>query len=189
TPREAQDLWPLMDIGDVVGAAFLPTDGQANPADITQSLAKGARSAGVRIIEDCGVTAIHVHRGRVTGVTTDQGEIRTEVVVNCAGQWAREVGALAGVTIPLQSVQHQYMVTEPIDGVARDLPTLRDPDRLIYFKEEVGGLVMGGYEPNPIPWAEGGIPEGFHFSLLESDWDHFEQLMAQALARVPALES
>ena len=189
TPREAQELWPLMDIGDVVGAAFLPTDGQANPADITQSLAKGARSAGVRIIEDCGVTAIHVHRGRVAGVTTDQGEIRTEVVVNCAGQWAREVGALAGVTIPLQSVQHQYMVTEPIDGVARDLPTLRDPDRLIYFKEEVGGLVMGGYEPNPIPWAEGGIPEGFHFSLLESDWDHFEQLMAQALARVPALES
>ena len=189
TPKEAQDLWPLMDIGDLVGAAFLPTDGQANPADIAQSLAKGARAAGVQIVEDCAVTAIRQRDGHVTGVATDRGEIATEAVVNCAGQWAREVGALAGVSVPLQPVQHQYMVTEPIAGVARDLPTLRDPDRLIYFKEEVGGLVMGGYERNPIPWALGGIPEGFHFALLESDWDHFEQLMEQALVRVPALES
>jgi 4-methylaminobutanoate oxidase (formaldehyde-forming) len=111
------------------------------------------------------------------------------VVVDCAGQWAREVAALAGVNVPLVSVQHQYIVTEAIEGVARNLPTLRDPDRLIYFKEEVGGLVMGGYEPNPIPWAENGIPEGFHFTLLDNDWDHFEPLMEQALARVPALET
>jgi 4-methylaminobutanoate oxidase (formaldehyde-forming) len=186
---EAKRLWPIMDESDVVGAAFLPTDGQANPADIAQALARGARQAGVRIVEDCPVTGILIERGRAVGVVTGAGTIRCETVVNCAGQWAKAVGRLAGVAVPLQSVQHQYLVTEPIPGVPRDLPTLRDPDRLIYFKEEVGGLVMGGYEPNPIAWAEGGIPEGFHFALLDADWDHFEPLMAQALARVPALQS
>ncbi len=189
TPKEALDLWPIMDISDLVGAAFLPTDGQANPADIAQALAKGARAAGVAIIEDCAVTAITTKQGRATGVVTAEGAIDCEAVVNCAGQWAREIGLLAGVSVPLQSVQHQYLVTEPIAGVPRDLPTLRDPDRLIYFKEEVGGLVMGGYEPNPIPWALTGIPEGFHFALLDSDQDHFEPLMTEALARVPALET
>src|SRR5215831_1884295 len=189
SPKEALDLWPIMDISDLVGAAFLPTDGQANPADIAQALAKGARAAGATIVEDCKVTGIHVAKGIATGVNTALGNIRADVVVNCGGQWAREIGSLAGVSVPLQSMQHQYIVTEPIAGVPRNLPTLRDPDRLIYFKEEVGGLVMGGYEPNPIPWTEAGIPEGFHFALLESNQDHFEPLMAQALARVPALES
>ncbi len=188
SPAEARELWPLMDISDLHGAAFLPTDGQASPADITQALAKGARQQGALIIEDCAVTGVLVENGRATGVTTERGEIAAEVVVNCAGQWARELGRLAGVNVPLVSVQHQYMVSEPIEGVARDLPTLRDPDRLTYFKEEVGGLVMGGYEPNPKPWAVEGIPPGFNFSLLDPDFDHFEQLMAQALIRVPALE-
>src|SRR5689334_1468209 len=185
TPAEAKKLWPIMDISDLVGAAFLPTDGQANPADIAQALAKGAKAGGAQFIEDCPVTSVEIRNGEVAGVTTPQGPIFCNILVNCAGQWAREVGNLAGVSVPLQSVQHQYLVTEPIDGVPRNLPTLRDPDRLIYFKEEVGGLVMGGYEPNPIPWAEAGIPEGFHFALLESNQDHFEPLMAQALARVP----
>jgi 4-methylaminobutanoate oxidase (formaldehyde-forming) len=189
TPAEAKDLWPLMDVADVVGAAFLPSDGQANPSDITQALAKGARQCGARIVEDCPVSAIHICDGHVTGVATPSGDIACEVVVNCAGQWAAEVGALAGVAIPVTSVQHQYLITEPMDGVPRDLPTLRDPDRLTYFKEEVGGLVMGGYETNPVPWAVDGIPKGFHFTLLESDWDHFEPLMAAALVRVPALEA
>jgi sarcosine dehydrogenase len=189
SPQEALALWPIMDIADVVGAAFLPTDGQANPADIAQALAKGARGGGAQIVEDCRVTAIGVKNGQVTGVATPRGAIRCDIVVNCAGQWAREIGRLAGVSVPLQSVQHQYLVTEAIAGVPRNLPTLRDPDRLIYFKEEVGGLVMGGYEPNPIPWAVDGIPEGFHFALLDSNSDHFEPLMAQALARVPALET
>ncbi len=187
TPAEARDLWPLMEAGDLVGAAFLPTDGQANPSDLTQALAKGARSGGVTIIEDCPVTGISSLNGRVTVVRTTLGDIRCETVVNCGGQWAREIGRLAGVNVPLVSVKHQYMVTEPIAGVAGDLPTLRDPDRLTYFKEEVGGLVMGGYEPDPLPWAVDGIPEGFHFTLLDDDWEHFEQLMDQALARVPAL--
>jgi 4-methylaminobutanoate oxidase (formaldehyde-forming) len=189
TPKEAKALWPLMDTGDLVGAAFLPTDGQANPSDITLSLAKGARMAGARIVEEVEVTGITLADGRISGLVTTSGDIICEKVVNCAGQWAGEVGGLAGVTVPLQSVQHQYMVTEAIEGVASDLPTLRDPDRLIYFKEDVGGLVMGGYEPNPLAWAEEGFPENFAFSLLDSDWDHFEQLMMQALVRVPALET
>ena len=191
TPKEAQDLWPLMDVSDLVGAAFLPTDGQANPSDITQSLAKGARMRGVKIFEQSPVTGIAVENGRVTSVSTEQGNIKCEKVVNCGGQWARELGRMAGVNVPLQSVEHQYMVTEPLipDAVPGDLPTLRDPDRLIYFKEDVGGLVMGGYEPNPIAWARQGIPEKFYFSLLDENWDHFEQLMDQALIRVPALET
>ncbi len=186
---EAKALWPIMDSSDVVGAAFLPTDGQANPSDIAQALAKGARMHGVKIVEDCPVTGIQLHNGRVSGVVTSQGAIRTQIVVNCAGQWARQIGRFAGVNVPLVSVQHQYIVTEAIAGVPKNLPTLRDPDRLIYFKEEVGGLVMGGYEPDPIPWAEQGIPEGFEFQLLGENWDHFEQHMTQALARVPALEN
>ena len=189
TPNEAQDLWPIMDVGDVVGAAFLPTDGQANPADIAQALAKGARMGGVQIIEDCRVTAIKQNNRRVSGVVTEQGNIQAEVVVNCAGQWARAVGQLAGVNVPLVSVQHQYIVTEPIPGVMKNLPTLRDPDRLTYYKEEVGGLVMGGYEPNPIPWAEQSIPDGFEFQLLNDNWDHFEPIMELAIGRVPALQT
>ena len=189
TPSEAKNLWPLMDVSDLVGAAFLPTDGQANPSDIAQALAKGARQRGVQIIENCAVTAIHQKDGRATGVATALGDIACDAVINCGGQWAKAIGRMAGVSVPLQSIEHQYMLTEPIDGATRDLPTLRDPDRLIYFKEEVGGLVMGGYEPDPIPWAQGGIPEGFHFTLLDSNWDHFEQLMEQALARVPALQT
>jgi 4-methylaminobutanoate oxidase (formaldehyde-forming) len=193
TPQEAQKLWPVMDISDVVGAAFLPTDGQANPADIAQSLAKGARQNGVKIFEETVVTGVVVEKGRAVGVVTDKGTIRCEVVINCGGQWAREIGQLAGVNVPLTSVQHQYVVTEPMAGVPKNLPTLRDPDRLIYFKEEVGGLVMGGYEHNPIPWqpngARGALPANFAFQLLENNWDHFEPLMEQAMARVPALQN
>src|SRR4051812_35280873 len=189
-PQEALKLWPLMDIADLVGAAFLPTDGQANPADIAQSLAKGARKRGVTIVEETAVTGIIVEKGRAAGIRTDQGELRCEVVVNCGGQWARQIGGLAGVSVPLQSVQHQYIVTEAL-GAPKNLPTLRDPDRLIYFKEEVGGLVMGGYEHNPMPWLPtgetGDLPENFAFQLLENDLEHFEPLMEQALARVPAL--
>ena len=186
SPKEARDLWPLMDISDVLGAAYLPTDGQANPTDITLSLAKGARQKGVRIIEDVAVTDLVLKNGRTHGVITEQGFIACETIVICAGQWSKEIGRKAGIAIPLQSVEHQYLITEPC-GAPRNLPTLRDPDRLIYYKEEVGGLVMGGYEPNPIPWALDGIPQGFHFTLLESRFDHFEKIMEQALIRTPVL--
>ena len=188
TPKEALELWPLMDISDLVGAAFMPTDGQANPSDITQALAKGARMAGASIFEDTKVTDIEIEDGRIRAVITDAGRIECEKVICCAGQWTRAFAKRFGVNVPLVSMEHQYMVTEAIKGMPSDLPTLRDPDRLTYFKEEVGGLVMGGYEPNPIPWATDGIPEGFHYTLLDSKFDHFEQLMEQALGRVPALE-
>ncbi len=189
TPHEAQDLWPLMEIGDVIGAAFLPTDGQVNPADITQSLAKGARMHGAQILEETAVLGIEVASDRVVAVVTAKGRIACEVVVNCAGQWAREVGRLAGVNVPLVSVQHQYLITDTIPGIKRGLPTLRDPDRLTYYKEEVGGLVMGGYESNPRPWAVDKFPDNFNFQLLQPDWDHFQPILDLALPRVPALAS
>jgi sarcosine dehydrogenase len=189
TPREAQELWPLMQVDDVVGAAFLPTDGQASPSDITMSLAKGARQAGVTIKEGVDITGIEVEGGVVRAVVTDKGRIACEKLVICAGQWSRQVGALAGVNIPLVSMQHQYLITEKIDGVTSGLPTLRDPDRLTYWKEEVGGLVMGGYEPNPKPWAETKLGEPFEFQLLENDLEHFEPLLELAAGRVPAMES
>ncbi|MDH5354992.1 MAG: FAD-dependent oxidoreductase [Gammaproteobacteria bacterium] len=189
TPGEAKEVWPLMDISDLVGAALLPTDGQANPADITQSLAKGARMNGAQIFEEVSVIGFDLDKGRVSAVQTTSGTIICEKVVNCGGQWAPEIGGLCGVSVPLKSMQHQYLVTEAIDGIDSGLPTLRDPDRLTYFKEEVGGLVMGGYEANPMPWDVEKIPEGFVFSLLDENWDHFAQLMDQAMIRVPALET
>jgi sarcosine dehydrogenase len=184
---EAKRLWPLMDVGDVVGAAFLPTDGQANPSDITQALAKGARLAGAWLVEGVGVTEIIVEDGAVRGVVTNQGAVSCEKLVLCGGLWTQRLAARIGVTVPLAPVHHQYIVTERIEGVTADLPTLRDPDRLTYYKEEVGGLVMGGYEPNPIPWRERYVSDDFSFRLLDDDWDHFEPLMSLALGRVPAL--
>ncbi|MGB2932867.1 MAG: FAD-dependent oxidoreductase [Methyloceanibacter sp.] len=187
--KEAQDLWPLMQVDDVVGAAFLPTDGQVSPSDVTMSLAKGARNAGVKIKEGVKVTGVEVEDGRLRAVMTDEGRIGCDKLVICAGQWSRELGRMAGVNIPLVSVQHQYLITEKIEGVTSNLPTLRDPDRLTYWKEEVGGLVMGGYEPNPVPWAIEGLPEGFEFQLLEDDLDHFEPLLELAVGRVPAMQN
>jgi 4-methylaminobutanoate oxidase (formaldehyde-forming) len=189
SPSEAKELWPLMTTDDLIGAAFLPTDGQASPSDITQALARGARNAGVTICEDTNVVSIDVDNGVIRGVVTSQGRIDCEVVVCCAGQWTRELAATVGVNVPLVSVEHQYMITTQIDGVTRNLPTLRDPDRLTYYKEEVGGLVMGGYEANPIPWATKGIPKTFNFQLLDPNFDHFSQLMELAIGRVPALET
>ena len=185
--KEAQALWPLMNVDDVVGAAFLPTDGQANPSDITQALAKGARLAGAKLIEGVAVTDFVIENERVRGVVTNRGPVACEKLVLCAGLWTQPLAARAGVAVPLSAVHHQYIVTEKIDGVTSNLPTLRDPDRLTYYKEEVGGLVMGGYEPNPVPWSSGVVPEDFAFRLLEDDWDHFEPIMNLALGRVPAL--
>jgi sarcosine dehydrogenase len=188
SPTEAKDLWPLMEIDDLVGAAFLPTDGQASPTDVTMALAIGARRAGVTICEDTNVELIDVVDGVVRGVVTDRGRIDCERVVLCAGQWTRTLAATIGVSVPLVPVQHQYVITAPFDPeVPRTLPTLRDPDRLTYYKEEVGGLVMGGYEPNPLPWAIDGIPRDFNFQLLDGDVDHFAPTMELAMGRVPAL--
>lgn len=187
SPKEAQDLWPVMAIDDLVGAVWLPGDGKANPTDLTQSLAKGARSRGARIFERVRVTGIATAKGAVTGVETERGPIAAEIVVNCAGQWARKVGKMCGVAVPLHSAEHMYIVTGRIEGVHPDLPVMRDPDGYIYFKEEVGGLVMGGFEPEAKPWGMAGIPDDFEFALLPDDWDQFEILMQSALQRVPQL--
>jgi sarcosine dehydrogenase len=189
TPAEVKAMWPLMEVSDLVGASWLPTDGQASPSDITQSLAKGARMHGAKLFEDVRVTGFEMKDGRIAKVKTTQGDIACEKVVNCAGQWARQVGAMAGINVPLQPVKHQYIITEKIAGLAADAPTIRDPDRGTYFKEEVGGLVMGGYEPNPQPWTTGDVPDEWQFRLFDDDYDHFEQHMTQAIARVPALET
>lgn len=187
SPKEAQDLWPLMTIDDLVGAAFLPTDGQASPSDITQALAKGARMAGAKVAEGVSVEDFVIENGRVRGIVTDKGTVRAEKVVLCGGLWTRLLAAKAGVNVPLYPIRHQYIISDTIPGVTPSLPTLRDPDRLTYWKEEVGGLVMGGYEPNPIPWTGQSAPEDFAFRLLDDDFDHFEPIMELALGRVPAL--
>lgn len=189
SPAEVKAMWPLMDVSDLVGASWLPTDGQASPSDITQSLAKGARMNGARIFEGVRVTGFEMKDGRILKVNTNQGDIACDKVVNCAGQWARQVGAMAGINVPLQPVKHQYIITEKLPGLATDAPTIRDPDRRTYFKEEVGGLVMGGYEPNPQAWTTRDVPDEWEFRLFDDDFDHFEQHMSQAIARVPALET
>ncbi|MFC6445750.1 GcvT family protein [Shinella zoogloeoides] len=188
TPQEVKAMWPLMEVDDLVGASWLPTDGQASPSDITQSLARGARMHGAKIVENVRVIGFDMENGRIRRVRTTMGDIACEKVVNCAGQWARQVGAMAGINVPLQPVKHQYIVTEKVPGLATDAPTIRDPDRRTYFKEEVGGLVMGGYEPNPQPWTTGDVPDDWAYRLFDDDFDHFEQHMVQAIARVPALE-
>lgn len=189
SPEEVKRMWPLMRVDDLVGASWLPTDGQASPSDITQSLAKGARMHGAKIVENVRVTGFEMKDGRILKVKTTQGDIACEKVVNCAGQWARQVGDMAGINVPLQAVKHQYIITEKIEGLSTDAPTIRDPDRRTYFKEEVGGLVMGGYEPNPQPWLTGDLPNDWAFRLFDDDFDHFEQHMMQAMERVPALEN
>ncbi|KQU64211.1 FAD-dependent oxidoreductase [Aminobacter sp. DSM 101952] len=187
SPDEVKRMWPLMDTSDLVGASWLPTDGQASPSDITQSLAKGARMHGAKLFENVQVAGFEMKDGRIVKVRTDQGDISCDKVVNCAGQWARQVGAMAGINVPLQPVKHQYIITEKLPGLATDAPTLRDPDRRTYFKEEVGGLVMGGYEPNPQGWTTGDVPNDWEFRLFDDDYNHFEQHMVQAIERVPGL--
>lgn len=189
TPDEAGELWPPMRTDDLLGAIHLPGDGKVNPADLTQSLAKGARQGGVRVAEGVRALGVDVAEGRVTGVRTDAGDIECEVVVNCAGQWAKALGDQVGVPVPLHSAEHFYVVTEAVPGVHPDLPIMRDPDGWTYFKEEVGGLVVGGFEPEAKPWvAPDQIPHPFEFALLEEDWEHFSILMDSALQRIPALE-
>ena len=188
-PKEAQELYPIMNADDVVGAVYLPKDGKTNPTDITQALAKGARMGGASIFENTKVTAIHSKDGRVSGVSTDQGDIVAEYVVNCAGMWAREVGKLCGVNVPLHAAEHFYIVTEPMEMLSPDLPTLRDPGGFNYYKEDAGKLLVGTFEPEAKPWGMDGIPEDFAFGQLPEDWEHFEPVLEKAVHRIPALET
>ena len=193
TPAEAGKIYPLLRTDDLSGAVWIPGDGKANPTDLTQSLAKGARMRGARIFEDTKVIGVIVEDGAIAGVrwrnAEDEGELRCESLVNCAGQWARAFGEMAGVAVPLFAAEHFYIVTKPIAGVRPDLPVMRDPDGFIYYKEEVGGLVMGGFEPVAKPWNVPVIPDKFEFQLLPEDWDQFEILMTNAIHRTPCLET
>jgi 4-methylaminobutanoate oxidase (formaldehyde-forming) len=186
---EAGNLWPPMRTDDLAGAVWIPGDGRTNPIDTTLALARGARQGGATIVENVIVTGIQRKDGAARGVRTDRGDVAADVVVNCAGMWGREVGRMAGVNVPLHAAEHFYIVTEPMAGVTRDLPVLRDTDGYIYVREEVGGLLMGGFEPAAKPWGMDGIPPEFKFSLLPEDWEHFRVLMEQACVRIPALET
>ncbi len=193
SPAEAARIAPILRTDDLEGAVWIPDDGKANPTDLTQSLAKGARMRGAKIFEGVKVTAVRTERGRVTALAwksaDDEGEITCESLVNCAGQWAREFGRLAGVNVPLYSAEHFYIVTKAIPGVTPALPVIRDPDGFIYYKEEVGGLVMGGFEPVAKPWNPPRIPDNFEFQLFPEDWDQFQILMENAIHRTPCLET
>jgi 4-methylaminobutanoate oxidase (formaldehyde-forming) len=173
----------------VLAAAYLPYDGYLDPSQLTFALADGARLRGAVIETRTRVEAIELRDGRVAGVVTDRGRIECDVVVNCAGMYAPEIGRMVGVSIPIIPFGHQYVLTEPADPALQQLPTLRDPDNLVYFRTEVGGLVMGGYERQPAAWALDGIPAGFEAQLLAEDWDRMEELMTNAIGRVPAFET
>jgi glycine cleavage system T protein len=185
--EEAKNLFPPMSTEGVLGAAYLPTDGYIDPSQLTFALAEGARKRGAEISTNTRVTAIEVSGGRVRGVETDKGRIATEVVVNAGGMFAGEIGRMVGVTVPIVPMAHEYLVTRP-SGLPVDLPTMRDPSLLVYFRGESGGLVMGGYERSPEPWGLDGIPADFNGKLLEEDWERFDELLQNAVVRVPELE-
>jgi 4-methylaminobutanoate oxidase (formaldehyde-forming) len=188
-PREVKERYPLLNERDVVGGVHLGKDGQGDPANIALALAKGARQKGAKIFEQIKVTGILTQNGRAAGVVTPEGEIRAEHVVNCAGLWGREVGRMAGVSVPLQACEHFYIVTEPIEGLPRGLPTLRVPDEQTYYKEDAGKLLIGCFELEAKPWALDGIPEDFAFDQLPPDIDHFQPILEQAMGRLPILET
>jgi glycine cleavage system aminomethyltransferase T/glycine/D-amino acid oxidase-like deaminating enzyme len=201
--EEAKELFPLMSTEGVLGAAWLPTDGYIDPSQLTYALADGARRGGCRIFTNTRVTGIEVKDGRVRGVRTERGDIAAEVVVDAGGMFAAEIARMAGVRVPLLPMSHQYLVTQPLDAVReargsgearRSLPTLRDPDWLVYYREDGDGLVMGGYErqsqPAFVPNGTGdfeAIPPDFNGRLLEEEWDRFEEITRNSERRVPAM--
>jgi glycine cleavage system T protein len=185
--EESQRMFPPMSTDRVLGAAYLPTDGYIDPSQLTFALVEGARRRGAEINEDTRVTAIETERGHVRRVVTDKGVIDTELVVNAGGMFAAEIGRLVGVNVPLIPMAHEYLITTP-SGLPRDMPTMRDPSLLVYYRPESGGLIMGGYERDPAPWGMDGIPPDFNGKLLEPDWDRFEPLMTNAIVRTPILK-
>jgi 4-methylaminobutanoate oxidase (formaldehyde-forming) len=187
SPAEIGERWPLLYVEDLVGGIFLPADGQTNPIDTTQALAKGARSRGAKFFENTPVTGIRIEHGRATGVMTAQGDIRADTVVLCAGMWSHQLAATCGVTVPLHAAEHFYIVTEPIPNLPPGLPVLRVQDECAYYKEDAGKLLLGCFEPVAKPWGMNGIPESFCFDTLPEDIGHFEPILNAAVRRVPVL--
>jgi glycine cleavage system aminomethyltransferase T/glycine/D-amino acid oxidase-like deaminating enzyme len=185
SPEEIAKLWPLARVDDVLGGFYVADDGRANPVDVTMALGKGARQAGARIFESTPVTEVLIANAAVTGVRTPYGDIECDVVVNCAGMWARQLGEAAGVTIPLQAAEHYYLITEPFDGMHGDLPVLEDPSSYGYFREEGAGLMIGLFEAVCAPWKVDGVPANFSFGELRPDWERMSPYLEKAMARIP----
>jgi glycine cleavage system aminomethyltransferase T/glycine/D-amino acid oxidase-like deaminating enzyme len=184
-PDEIAKMWPLARVDDVLGGFYVAEDGRANPVDVTMALAKGAKTQGARILENVPATGLIKKGNAVAGVRTAYGDIEAEVVVNCAGMWARQIGEQAGVNIPLQAAEHYYLITEPFDGMHGDLPVLEDPSSYGYFREEGAGLMIGLFEAVCAPWKVGGVPENFSFGELPPDWERMAPYLEKAMARVP----
>src|SRR5262249_24552080 len=182
---EVQQLFPLARVDDIEAGFYVKEDGRVNPVDVTMALAKGARQRGVRILEGVPATGVLQSRGRVSGVGTGLQDIRTEFVVNCRGRWARQFGALAGVTIANQAAEHYYLITEPIRDLPPNMPVLEDPGAYGYYREEGGGLMVGLFEPVCAPWRGGGSPWGFSFGGLPPDWERVTPFLERAMSRVP----
>lgn len=186
---EVAALWPQIDASKVITGFYTANEGRADPYNVAMSLAKGARLGGAQILEGVGVLGITQEDDRVTGVVTDGGVIEADYVVNCAGMWARQVGAMAGVSVPLQAIEHAYLITEPIEGVSADLPIFEDPDRFAYYREETGGLMVGLFEPVAAPWSLDRIPDDFSFGEIPSDWDRLAPFLEYAMEILPGLEN
>jgi len=185
SPKEIKDLFPLARVDDLLAGFYVKEDGRVNPVDATMSLARGARNFGVAIIEKVAVTGLIKKNGAVTGVKTAHGEIAAEKVVNCAGMWARQLGAVDNITIPNQAAEHYYLITEELDGIPRNMPVLEDPSCHGYYREEVGGLMIGLFEPVCAPWKIGRIPDSFTFGEIEPDWNRMGPFLEKAMSRVP----
>jgi len=191
SPAEVKKMWPLFYTDDILAGFYTAEDGRTNPIDTTMALAKGARMGGAQILEETRVTGIKKEKGQVTGVITDRGIIEAEYVVNCGGIWARELGAMAGVNVALHAAEHYYLITEPIEGLHRDMPIVEDPDLFAYYRDEMGGLMIGLFEPVAKPWGMakpgglGGIPEDFSFGEIVPDWDRMMPHLELAMKRVP----
>ncbi len=179
--------WPEAKTDDVLAAFYIADEGRVNPADLTQAYARGARMRGARIVEGVTVTGINQAKGRVTGVETDKGPIRSDVVVNAAGLWGREVGAMAGVSVPLQASEHYYLITDTVPWAHPDLPIVEDPDRYGYYREEGGGILVGLFEPVAGPWSLDGVPRDIAFASLPPDWDRVGPYLETAMDRFPSL--
>jgi 4-methylaminobutanoate oxidase (formaldehyde-forming) len=189
SPAEATKLFPVGDFSTTLAAYWLPREGRVNPVDMTMALARGARDHGTRILQDTRVEQILTAHGRAVGVRTDHGDIAAEHVVIAAGMWSRQIGAAAGINLPLQAAEHYYLITEAIEGVHRDLPLLEDAHAWAYFREEIGGMMIGLFEPDAAPWNIDRIPDGFSFGEIEPDWDRVGPHLERAFSRVPAAAS
>lgn len=188
SPEEAGRMWPLIRTDDLVGAVWSPEDGRVNPSDLCAALTKAAKANGAKIVEDAPVTGFAIENGRVTGVETPHGAIACETVALCAGLWSHSVAALAGVSAPLQACEHFYLLTQPLEEITGHLPTLGDHDAHLYLRDDVGGLLVGSFEPHARAIGLDKLPKDFAFDLLAEDWDHFEPMLMNGIHRIPALE-